>query len=92
MPVAFLLTTVGIITSLRGFHGRSLILIALGNGLSLLHLVLTDGRPVYAAVNAAALAWALWLWWNGGGGDGTRRRLRRLAGRFQGVRRTAPAA
>lgn len=32
-----------------------------------------------------------WLWWHSGGGDGTRRRLKSWAGRFQGVRRTAPS-
>ena len=39
---------------------------------------------------AAGEALFVWLWWHSGGGDGTRRRLRSLAGRFQGVRRTAP--
>jgi hypothetical protein len=33
-----------------------------------------------------------WLWWRSGGGDDTKRRLRRLRGRFAGMRRTAPAA
>lgn len=32
------------------------------------------------------------VWWHGGGGDGTRRRLRALRRLFRGVRRTAPAA
>lgn len=40
--------------------------------------------------HAGVAAWCAWVWWNGGGGDGTRRRLKRWAGRFQGVRRTAP--
>jgi len=39
---------------------------------------------------AASTAMYGWLWWKGGGGDGTRRRLRSWARRFQGVRRTAP--
>jgi hypothetical protein len=43
------------------------------------------------ALNAACCAWYLWLWWHSGGGDGTKRRLRRLRTRFTGVRRTAPA-
>lgn len=42
-------------------------------------------------LNAAATAWHAWLWWNSGGGDGTKRRLKKWAGRFQGVRRTAPS-
>ncbi|MGW0948491.1 hypothetical protein ACWD4O_38875 [Streptomyces sp. NPDC002623] len=41
-------------------------------------------------IMAAATALFAWLWWHSGGGDGTRRRLRSWAGRFQGVRRTAP--
>ncbi|WP_329474176.1 hypothetical protein OIE75_41040 (plasmid) [Streptomyces sp. NBC_01723] len=32
-----------------------------------------------------------WLWWKGGGGDNTKRRLKSWASRFQGVRRTAPS-
>jgi len=43
---------------------------------------------VYLCTGIAA--WMAWLWWNGGGGDGPRRRLKRWARRFQGVRRTAP--
>jgi membrane protein implicated in regulation of membrane protease activity len=48
------------------------------------------GATTVASVFAAMGAVNAWLWWNGGGGDGTRRRLRRWARRFQGVRRTAP--
>ena len=40
--------------------------------------------------SAAATALHTWNWWHGGGGDGTKRRLRSWARRFQGVRRTAP--
>lgn len=38
----------------------------------------------------SAVCGAVWLhrWWNGGGGRGLRRRLKRI---FQGVRRVAPA-
>ena len=43
---------------------------------------------LYMAAVAAALS--AWAWWHGGGGDGTRRRLKLWAGRFRGVRRTAP--
>ena len=39
---------------------------------------------------AGATALFVWLWWHSGGGDGTKRRLKRWAVRFQGVRRTAP--
>lgn len=50
------------------------------------------GRLTLAAATAGLLVWTTWLWWTHGGGDGTRRRLRRLRSRFAGVRRTAPAA
>ncbi len=49
-------------------------------------------REPLGALNAAACGYYLWAWWRGGGGDGTRRRLRRLRERFTPVRRTAPAA
>jgi hypothetical protein len=41
-------------------------------------------------LDAGCVALFVWLWWNSGGGDGPRRRLKRWARRFQGVRRTAP--
>jgi hypothetical protein len=41
-------------------------------------------------LNAASTALHAWAWWHGGGGDGTRRRLKKWGRRFQGVRRTAP--
>ena len=43
-------------------------------------------------LHAALGAWSAWNWWNSGDGDGTRRRLKSWTRRFQGVRRTAPAA
>lgn len=45
---------------------------------------------VAASIGASSTALSAWLWWHGGGGDGTRRRLKSWARRFQGVRRTAP--
>ncbi len=69
------------------FHGWC----AIANGINLVACVVLD-FPATALINAAAFALAAWMWWNGGGGDGTKRRLRRWAARFQGVRRTAPAA
>lgn len=39
---------------------------------------------------AGGTALFVWLWWHSGGGDGTKRRLKSWAGRFQGTRRTAP--
>lgn len=48
------------------------------------------GDRVSGLVCTGLCALDLYRWWHGGGGDGTRRRLRRLAGHFRGVRRTAP--
>ncbi|MGA5340465.1 hypothetical protein ACPCK3_15080 [Streptomyces griseoincarnatus] len=48
------------------------------------------GYDLSGLVFTAFCAWDLHRWWHGGGGDGTGCRLRRLAARFQGVRRTAP--
>lgn len=45
-----------------------------------------------AGFHAGVTAIVLWLWWNSGGGDGTRRRLRQWADRFHATRRTAPTA
>jgi hypothetical protein len=64
-------------------------IVALGCIPSIVAFVL-DGATVVASVFAALGAINAWGWWNGGGGDGTRRRLRKWARRFQGVRRTAP--
>jgi hypothetical protein len=40
---------------------------------------------------AVFTAYYLWVWWTkGGGGDRTKKRLKKWARKFQGVRRTAP--
>lgn len=42
-------------------------------------------KTLYATLDAAYLAWIIWLWWhNGGGGDRTKRRLNRLRRRLAG--------
>jgi hypothetical protein len=46
------------------------------------------GDPLIAGVHAALAAIQAWLWWNSGGGNGTRRRLKTLKRRFIGTRRT----
>jgi hypothetical protein len=46
--------------------------------------------PVAGSINAAGFALSVWLWWRDGGGDDTKRRLRRWARKCEGVRRTAP--
>jgi hypothetical protein len=46
------------------------------------------GSPLIAGVFAGLAALQAWLWWNGGGCNGTRRRLKTLRRRFVGTRRT----
>lgn len=65
-------------------------LMSLGNALSALSNILTADTTA-ASVSAGFAALSGWLWWKGGGGDDTKRRLKRWARRFQGVRRTAPS-
>jgi CHASE2 domain-containing sensor protein len=70
----------------RTLHG----LMAIANAVNLIAAILT-GRTGLASYLAGAFALSVWMWWNSGGGDGTKRRLRSLDRKFQGVRRTAPA-
>lgn len=37
-------------------------------------------------------AWEAWVWWKGGGGDDTKKRLRKWSRAFTPNRRTAPSA
>lgn len=46
--------------------------------------------PPIALVHAVCIAVALWVWWNQGGGDDTKKRLRKLKKKFTPVRRMAP--
>lgn len=69
----------------RRFHG----LAAIANGLMAASDAF-DGARVGACCASAVCAYAAWRWWNSGGGDGTKRRLKSWARRFRGVRRTAP--
>ncbi|MGV2914664.1 hypothetical protein [Streptomyces alfalfae] len=48
------------------------------------------GPTPLTSVWAAGAAYHGWQWWNSGGGDDTKRRMKRWGRRFQGVRRTAP--
>jgi hypothetical protein len=52
--------------------------------------ILTHNRTAQLLDAAFGAYWA-WVWWNAGGGDDTKRRLRKLARKFTPVRRTAPA-
>lgn len=48
------------------------------------------GNRFWIVVDAVGFAVFAYRWWTGGGGDGTRRRLRSLRPRFTPSRRTAP--
>jgi hypothetical protein len=64
-------------------------LLAIAEGLFSIDALRT-GEHLLAVFAAAMSALFAHRWWRGGGGDGTRRRLRALRRRFSGVRRTAP--
>ncbi|KOU37649.1 hypothetical protein [Streptomyces sp. WM6378] len=49
-----------------------------------------QGNPLHTATDAALTAYYVWRWWKNGGGDDTKRRLRRLARRFTPTPRTPP--
>jgi hypothetical protein len=49
------------------------------------------GNTIAASISGAAAGYLAWRWWDGGGSNGTRRRLGKFVNRFRGVRRTAPA-
>ena len=49
------------------------------------------GNTVSASISGAAAGYLAWKWWTGDGDDNTKRRLRKWARRFRGVRRTASA-
>jgi hypothetical protein len=52
---------------------------------------IVQGAWGHVGVDGFVLAVALWVWWNSGGGDGAKRRLREALKPFRPVRRTAPA-
>lgn len=62
---------------------------ALSTAAASVFMALADMR-LWSYVAAATAAVNAYQWWRSGGGDGTRRRLKQWAGRFHGVRRTAP--
>jgi len=65
-------------------------MLALSDFLFVLH-DLADGRFGSAVVSGTIGAWFALSWWRGGGGDDTKRRLRKLREKFTPARRTAPA-
>lgn len=78
------------VARLKGKGNRSSpALMALGSALNLPESVLHHST-VYTAMNVAVMIWYGMDWWRNGGGDGTKRRLKKVAKKFEGVRRTAP--
>lgn len=53
--------------------------------------ILGHANMIITSIDAAFWAYCAWKWWNSGGGDDTKRRLRKLNEKFTPVRRTAPA-
>lgn len=51
--------------------------------------MITGNTPI-AATCASLAVLSFWIWWNKGGGDDTKRRLRDALKKFSPVRRTAP--
>lgn len=49
-----------------------------------------DGSTWMACCSASAGALFAWLWWHGGGGNDTKRKLRKARAKFVPTRRTAP--
>jgi hypothetical protein len=80
---------IGWITGRIRFH-QSCGLDAIGEGMISVS-AMRHGEHLWAVWFAALCAMSAHAWWNGGGGDGTRRRLRSLRRVFRGVRRTAAA-
>lgn len=65
---------------------------AVGDGPLVIGGVVAQAPVFVTAFVAAVFAYNLHAWWKGGGGDDTKRRLRKLGRSFTGTRRTAPAA
>lgn len=78
------------LTRRLAWHTRSGVL-ALADASYTVHCI-HEGHLLGAVMGSIGTAWMAYQWWTGGGGDGTRRRLRHLRRRFTGVRRTAPQA
>lgn len=59
----------------RRLKARGMLLFAAGSGVQVVMCLLRH-QPETAAVNAGTMAISLWFWWNNGGGDGMKRRLK----------------
>jgi len=63
---------------------------AIGGAIEIVGYVLLHLPTFFTSVIAAIDAIFIWAWWNKGGGNGTKRKLRKLARKFKPVRRAAP--
>ena len=88
---AIALTAVGIAGLVTGRLATHHIdgILAVANGLFSIAAI-SRGSLGWAVFSGAACAVGAYRWWHGGGGDGTRRRLREAVRGFAAVRRTAP--
>lgn len=64
--------------------------VAIGYTLMTIWLALSVRDPIITGLWSVSAALLAWSWWNSGGGDDTRRRLREAARPFKAVRRTTP--
>lgn len=62
----------------------------LGMGCDSAHDILQHRSTFNVCFDAAVFAWCAYMWWKSGGGDDTKRRLRKLKKLFEPTRRTAP--
>lgn len=58
---------------------------ATGYGMQIAGILMYAENKALAVMPAACLAWCLYEWWNGGGGDGLKRRLKSWAQSFGGA-------
>lgn len=65
----------------RRLKARGLLLVSVGEGAQVVMNILLDNM-VGASIMAAVTAIGLWVWWNNGGGDGMRKKLKSLKGYF----------
>lgn len=85
--VAALAMSGGLVLIVRGFlltrhvdrklKARGVLTMACGYGMQMAGFIIAD-YPVWASAEAAFMALCLHDWWNSGGGDGLKRKLRKL--------------
>ena len=61
------------------------LVMAAGYGMQVVGNLLYSETRMFVAIPAALMAWSLYQWWNNGGGDGLKRRLKSWAQSFGGA-------